>query len=185
MRSGFIILGTIQQKERKFYNIGFMNWLQVSASTKRAEIDEGEGEEFKAKVMDLLGLKAQQQALEFILPGESPFHGEASFIQRGIKKPLPPPFGLLPIARILFDIGLQSRIEGRLAIGLTVKAGIQIEHGPVQLEPHFPGHPLQILEPLGQQHHIYFVYRSHRQRRQHMPVIVNQRERYSPAPQEI
>jgi hypothetical protein len=32
--------------------------LQVSASTKRTEIDEREGEEFEAKVMDRLGLKA-------------------------------------------------------------------------------------------------------------------------------
>jgi hypothetical protein len=29
--------------------------------------------------MDLVGLKAQPQALEFIFPGESPFHGEAAF----------------------------------------------------------------------------------------------------------
>jgi uncharacterized protein len=56
------------------------NWLQVSASTKLAEIDEGEGEEFEAKVMALGGLKAQQQAREVIFPGERPFHGEAAVI---------------------------------------------------------------------------------------------------------
>jgi hypothetical protein len=37
-----------------------MNWLQVSASTKRAEIDEGEGEKFEAEVMARLGFKAEQ-----------------------------------------------------------------------------------------------------------------------------
>jgi len=57
-----------------------MNWLQVSASTKLSEIDEGKGKEFEAKVMDLLGLKAQQQALEFILLGESPFPDETAGI---------------------------------------------------------------------------------------------------------
>jgi hypothetical protein len=54
----------------------------------------------------------------------------------------------LPIARILFDIELQSRIEDRLAIRLTVKARIQIEHGPVQIDPHFTGNLLKIPEPL-------------------------------------
>ena len=48
------------------------------ASTKRSEIDKREGEEFEAEVNARVGLKAQQHALELILPGESPFHGEAS-----------------------------------------------------------------------------------------------------------
>jgi hypothetical protein len=54
--------------------------LQVSASTKLAEIEEGEGEEFEAKVMARVGLKAQPQAREVIFPGERPFHGEAAVI---------------------------------------------------------------------------------------------------------
>ena len=119
-----------------------MNWLQVLASTKRSEIDEGEGEEFEAKVMNRLGLKAQQQALELILPGESPFHGEASVIQHGIKKALASPLGLLPIARILFDIGLEPRIEDRLAIGFAVKARIQIEYGPAADQSPLRGPPV-------------------------------------------
>ena len=123
--------------------------MQVSASTKLSEIDEGEGEEFEAEVMALLGLKAQEQALEFILPGESPFHGEASGIQRGIKKTLAPPLGLLPIARILFDIGLQPRIKDGLAIGFTVKARIQIEHGPVSSSPTSRATRLRSLSPWG------------------------------------
>jgi len=45
-------------------------------------------------------------------------------IQHGIKKAPAPPLGLLPIARILFDIGLEPGIEDRLAIGFAIKARI-------------------------------------------------------------
>ena len=49
------VLGdAVRQTARLFQE----NWLQVLASTKRAEIEEREGQEFEAKVMALLGLKA-------------------------------------------------------------------------------------------------------------------------------
>ena len=50
---------------------------------------------------NVFGLKAQQQTLEFILPGEGAFHDEAQFVQCGIEEALAPPFGRLPVARIL------------------------------------------------------------------------------------
>ncbi len=145
-RKALVIVNSNGEKYMKFKE----NWLQVLATTKLSEIDEGEGKEFETEVMAGFGFKAQQQALELIFPSESPFHREASFIQHGIKKALASPLGLLPIARILFDIGLQPRIEDRLAIGFAVKARIQIEHSPAQIKPYFPGHSLEVLESLGQ-----------------------------------
>src|SRR5207244_9642080 len=88
-----------------------LNWLQVSASTKLPEIDEREGNKFEPKMTNVFGLKAQQQTLEFILPGEGAFHDEAQFVQCGIEEALAPPFGRLPVARILFEVRLEPNLE--------------------------------------------------------------------------
>jgi len=47
---------------------GQMNWVQVSALTKLPEVDEREGEEFEAKVMDRLGVPIVnvQKATNFV-----------------------------------------------------------------------------------------------------------------------
>jgi len=86
-----------------------VNWLQVSASTKPSEVDEREGDKFAPKMMNLFGLKAQQQALEFILPAKVCFHDEAQFIAV-IKEALAPPFGLWRFRGSL-DVRPQSSIE--------------------------------------------------------------------------
>ena len=109
-----------------------VNWLQVSASTKLPEVDERKGDKFEPKMMNLFSLKAQQQSLEFILPGKSAFDDEAQFVERVIKEALAPPFGLLAVPWILFDVRPQSSIEYAFAIGFAVKASIQIEHGTWQ-----------------------------------------------------
>src|SRR5713226_7896539 len=70
-----------ERKGMKFLRVSFCglitNWLQVSASTKLSEIDECEGEEFEPEMTNLCGLKAQQQTLEFVLPGKGAFNREA------------------------------------------------------------------------------------------------------------
>src|SRR5213596_2371984 len=111
------------------------NWLQVLASAKLPEIDERERKEFESQMTNLYGLKAQQQALEFVLPGEGAFNGEAQFVAYLIDEALAPAFGLLAVARVLFDVGRQSGIEDTLAIGFVVKARIQIEYGPGHVKP--------------------------------------------------
>src|SRR5262249_21122270 len=92
------------------------NWLQVSVSTKLPEVDEGEGEEFEPKMTSLFGLKAQQQAFEFILPGKGAFNSKAQFVERVIKEALAPPFGLLSVPGVLLDVRLQPCVEDTLAI---------------------------------------------------------------------
>jgi hypothetical protein len=90
---------------------------------------------------------------------KSAFDGEAQFVEPGIKEALAPPFGLLPIARILFDVGLQSGIEDVLAIGLTVKARIQIEDRAGNLDPHLVGDSFKGFEPLGKKHYVHLAHR--------------------------
>src|SRR5215475_15212942 len=98
-----------------------MNWLQVSVSTKPPEIEERESEKFETEMVILLGLKAQQQAFEFILPGKGAFHDEAQFVERVIKEAGASPFGLLTVARIFFDVGLEPRLKTHLRLALLSK----------------------------------------------------------------
>src|SRR6266849_8512160 len=125
------------------------NWLQVSVSTKLPEIDEREGNKFEPQMTTLFGLKAQQQALEFILPGKGAFHAEAQFVERDSEAAFASPFGLLAVPGILRDVGLQPGSEDTLALGFAVKARIQIEHGPGQIEPRFAGNAFAGVESLG------------------------------------
>jgi hypothetical protein len=106
-----------------------LNWLQVSASTKLPEIDEREGDQFEPKMMTRFGLKAQQPALDFILPGKSAFHTEAPFVERVSNEALAPPFGLLAVPWILFAVRPQASSDEAFALGLAVKAGSQLEPG--------------------------------------------------------
>src|SRR5207248_1868708 len=157
-----------------------MNWLQVSASTKLPEIDEREGNKFEPKMTNVFGLKAQQQTLEFILPGEGAFHDEAQFVQCGIEEALAPPFGRLPVARILFDVRLEPSLEDTLAIGFAVKPRIQVEHGPSHIEPRFTCDAFEVFQAVWQQHQVHLVNRRHRQGRQDVAVVVHHRDHFLP-----
>ena len=53
----------------------------------------------------------------------------------GVEQPLAPALGCLAVARILFDVGNQPRVEDRLAIRLGIEPTIQVERRPLQLEP--------------------------------------------------
>ena len=131
-------------------------------------------------MMNLFSLKAQQQSLEFILPGKSAFDDEAQFVERVIKEALAPPFGLLAVPWILFDVRPQSSIEYAFAIGFAVKASIQIEHGTWQSKASGTSDSFEVLQPLGQQHHVHLVNRGNRQGRQDVAVVVHQRDHFLP-----
>src|SRR5438132_840501 len=127
-----------------------LNWLQVSASAKLSKVDEREGQEFEAKMTNLLGLKAQQQSFEFILPRKGPLDSEAEFVQDFVKEAFAPTLRLLPVAWILFDIRFHSGIEDTLAIGFAVKAGVQVKHGAFEVEANLLGDPLEVFQASGQ-----------------------------------
>ena len=132
------------------------NWLQVSAPTKLSEVDEREGDEFESKMMNLFSLKAQQQTFEFILPGKGALHDEAQFVECSLKEAVAAPFEFLAVARILLDVRLQPGIEAALAIGFTVKAGIQIEHGTAHRETRCTDDALEVFQPFRQQHQVHW-----------------------------
>jgi hypothetical protein len=125
--------------------------------------------------MTLFGLKVQQQALDFILPGKSAFHTEAPFVERVSNEALAPPFGLLAVPWILFAVRPQASIEDAFALGLAVKAGSQIEHGTWQRETSGTGASFKVLQPWGHQHEVHLVNRGPRQGRQNGAAVVYQR----------
>ena len=73
--------------------------------------------------------------------------------------------GSLSVARILFDVGDEARIEYALPIVRGIKAAIKVEVGTSEVQPDLLGHLLQGLQALGQEHHIRFIDRCHRDRR--------------------
>ncbi len=157
-----------------------LNWLQVLAFTKLPEIDERKSDQFEPKMMTLCGLKAQQQALEFILPGKRAFHDEAQFVEGGLKAALTTPFGRLPITGILRDIGLEPRSEDTLALGFAVTARGQIAPGPASLKPCFAGDVVEGFAPLGQQHHVHRIDGGPRQGRQDRARVLDQGNPFLP-----
>src|SRR3989442_15399815 len=56
-------------------------------------------------------------------------------MNRGVEEPLAPALGTLTVARILGDVGDQTRIEDALPIVRRIKAAIEIEIGPLRSSP--------------------------------------------------
>jgi len=83
----------------------------------------------------------------------------------GVEEAFAAALGTLAVARVLGDVGDQTGIEDALPIAGRVKAAIEIEIGPSEVQPDLLRHFFQRLEALGQQHHICFIDRSHGNRR--------------------
>jgi hypothetical protein len=156
------------------------NWLQVSASTKLPEVEERKGDKLEAKMMNLFSLKAQQQSLDFILPGKSAFDDDAQFVERVSTEALAPPFALLAVPWIRFDIRPQPSIDYAFASGFAGKASLQIEHGTWQSKASGTSDSFAVLQPWGQQPHGHLVNRGNRQGRPDVAVVVHQRDHFLP-----
>src|ERR1700752_5244722 len=74
-----------------------------------------------------------------------------------VEHSLAPALGRFAVAGILCDVGDQARIEHALPIVRGIKAAIEIEVGPSQVHPDLPGHLLQGVQALGQEHYIRFM----------------------------
>ena len=73
--------------------------------------------------------------------------------------------GGLAIAGILGDVGDQARIENAFAIVGRIKATIEVEIGPSEVQPDLFGHLLQRVQALRQQHHVGLIDGRHGDRR--------------------
>src|SRR5262247_1779594 len=91
----------------------------------------------------------------------------------GVEEPLAPTLGRLAVARILFDVGDEARIENALAIACGIKAAIEVEIGPSEIQPELFGHLFQCLQALWYQDHVGLIDRSHRDRCEDVAMIVD------------
>jgi hypothetical protein len=94
-------------------------------------------------------------------------------MDRLIEQPLAASLGALAIARVLWNVRDQSRVEDRLAIGLRIKAAIEVEIRTTKAQPCQFGDSLQSFQPIWKQHRIRFVDRSDRQGCQNIAMVLN------------
>src|SRR4051812_25235854 len=103
------------------------SWLRVLSTTEMPQIDQSVRHQLHTVVALLFELKAQQQPLEFVLPGKGAFHAEPQRVDGGIEQPLPPALRGLPIARVFLDVGNEACVEDRFAIAPGIETAIEIE----------------------------------------------------------
>src|SRR5215471_5090397 len=97
-------------------------------------------------------------------------------MDHGIEEPLAPALGTLTVARILGDVGDQTRMEDALPIVRRIKAAIQIEIGPSEVQPTLFGHLFQCLQAFREQHHIWCMDGRHGDGSEDIPRVVKNGE---------
>ena len=93
-------------------------------------------------------------------------------MDHGIEEPLAPTLGALAVTRILFDVGNHTGIENALPVVRRIKAAIEIEIGPSEVQPDLFGHFFQRVQALRQQHHVGLIDRSHGDGRYDVALVV-------------
>src|SRR5712692_11620742 len=110
-----------------------INWLRVLGTAERSQIDQRIRQQLHAIVPLLDAFKSEQQPFELIFPrkGQLDTHpqGMDGFVEQAFASTL----GSLSVARILFDVGDQARIENALPIVRGIKAAIEVEVGTSQV----------------------------------------------------
>src|SRR5215211_7074146 len=94
--------------------------------------------------------KAKQQSFELVFPGkgrlETHPQRRAGFVEEAFASALRG----LTVAGVLFDVGDHASVENTLAIRPGVKAAVEIDIGPSEVQPDLFGYLLQRFQTLGQ-----------------------------------
>ena len=120
----------LQQQMRPAFrplHLLLLNWLRVLDTTERSQVDQRIRHQLHAIVPLLDAFKSEQQPLELIFPGKGPFDTHPQRMNRGVEEPLASALGALAVARILWNVGDQARIEDALPIVRRIKAAIKVE----------------------------------------------------------
>jgi hypothetical protein len=148
------------------------NWLRVSDTAERSQVDQRIGHQLHAIVPLLDAFKSEQQPLELVFPGKGPLDTHPQGIDGGVEQPLAPALGALAVAGVLFDVGDHTGIEDRLAISSGIKAAVEIDISTSEVQPDLFGHLLQGVQTLGQQDHVRLIDGCHGQGSQHIAMVV-------------
>src|SRR5215467_10762213 len=88
-----------------------LNWLQVSGTAERSQVDQRVRHQLHAIVPLLDTFKSEQQPLELIFPRKGPLDTHPQGMDDGVEEALAPTLGALAVTGILFDVGDQAGIE--------------------------------------------------------------------------
>ena len=83
----------------------------------------------ESKAMSCFSLKSDQQGLEFVNPGEGSLTHEPPLVHTRIEIALPSTLGLLSVALVLHNVGLDPAIPQNLPRSSCVEAAICVEDG--------------------------------------------------------
>src|SRR5882672_576413 len=109
--------------------------------------------------------KAEQQPLEFVLPRKGALDPHPQRMDGCVEEAFASAFRGLAVAGILFDIGDQAGIENARAIVRGIKAAIEVEVGPSEVQPDLFGYLFQRLQALREEDHVGLIDRSYGDRR--------------------
>jgi hypothetical protein len=157
------------------------NWLRVSDTTERSQVDQRIGHQLHAIVPVLETFKAEQQPLEFVLPRKGPLDTHPQGMDGGVEPPLASALGVLAVAGVLFNVGDHPRIENALTIRFGVKAAVEIDLSASEIQADLFRHLLQGMQTLGQQDHVRLIDGGHREGSQHVTILIVSR-RTLPSP---
>src|SRR5262245_19724008 len=125
-----------------------INWLRVLDTAELAQIDQCVCQQLHP-IMPLLDpFKAEQQSFKLIFPRKGALDTHPQCMDRFVEEAFASALGRLAVARILFDVGNEARIENALPIACGIKAAIEVEIGPSEIQPDLFGHLFQCLQAL-------------------------------------
>jgi hypothetical protein len=87
-----------------------------------------------------------------------------------------PALGVLTIPGVLGDVGEQAGVEYALPIAGRIKAAIEVEVGPSEVQPHLFRHLFQRSQALREQDHICVIDGSHGDGSEHRAMVVDDGE---------
>ena len=130
----------------------------------------------EAKAMNCFPLKADQQRLEFVNPGERSLTDKAMLVHNRIEISFASTFDLLSIALVLCNVGLDTSIPQHLTCRSRIKAAICIEDGSFVVHSTSLHISKDVLELLNQLMSIIMVAGDDACRRENVAIPVGYRQ---------
>jgi hypothetical protein len=92
--------------------------------------------------------KTEQSPLARVLPRTGAFAPHPSRMDGGVAEACASTLSRLAVARLLFDVRTQARIDNAWAIVGRIKTASEVEVGPVEIPPHLFDHPFPGVQAL-------------------------------------
>src|SRR5262245_49487041 len=124
------------------------NWLRVSDTAERSQVDQRRGQHLHARVPVLEAFTAEHQPLALVLPRPGACDPPPSRLADGVEPPLAATRGRLAVARLLWEVGAQARLAEALPLGRGSPAALAVASGAWEVPPALLRAPVQGLQAL-------------------------------------